>query len=35
MKESFKKQHDNLTKIEKELKEDLIKNVSKKKVMKK
>ena len=29
MKESFKKQHDNLTKIEKELKEDLIKNVSK------
>ena len=28
MKVSFKKQHDNLTKIEKELKEDLIKNVS-------
>ena len=29
MKESFKNQHDNLNKIEKELKEDLIKNVSK------
>ena len=29
MKESFKKQHDNLNKIEKELKEDLIKKVSK------
>ena len=29
MKESFKKQHDNLIKLEKELKEDLIKNVSK------
>ena len=29
MKESFKKQHDNLTKKEKELKEDLINNVSK------
>ena len=29
MTESFKKQHDNLTKIEKELKDDLINNVSK------